>query len=48
MAKFLDRLLEVVMILGILYLASGCSTLKGGLEDISYLSGTAAQNIQTK
>jgi predicted small secreted protein len=34
MAKFLERLLEVALILGILYLVTGCHTIHGVGNDL--------------
>lgn len=47
MAKLLERLLEVLLILGVLYLA-GCQTVKGVAGDSAWLLQKTADNIQTE
>jgi len=42
------RMLEVGFILGILYLASGCQTVKGITGDGAWLLQKASDNITTK
>lgn len=47
MKAVLMRTLEVLLILGILYLVQGCQTVKGITGDSAWLLQKASDNIQT-
>lgn len=46
MKRVIERALEVIMILGILYLVSGCGTINGLATDIEHLAGGVRQATQ--
>ena len=47
MAKLFERAIEVLLILGVLYLA-GCQTVKGMAGDSAWLLQKTADNITTE
>ena len=48
MKELLKRVLDVLLILGILYLASGCQTVKGIAGDTAWLLQKTSDNITTE
>lgn len=48
MKRLLERALEVFLILGIMYLATGCATIKGACQDSAWLLQKGADNIQAE
>lgn len=48
MSKLFERLIEAALILGLVWILSGCATVRGLAQDISWTADKIAENINTE